>query len=85
MRQVEKTIYVVLPFLQRGRKIVADQPREARSADHAKAMAERLAVTRPAVVAFSRTGDPDLGEFDDAVILARFGELPEEVLNDLAT
>jgi hypothetical protein len=26
-------------------------------------------------VAFSRTGDPTTGEFQDAVILARFGEV----------
>lgn len=84
MRQVEKTVYVVVPFLQRGRKVVADQPRQARSKDHAKAMAERLAASRPAVIAFSRTGDPDLGEFDEAIVLARYGELPDEVLEGLA-
>jgi hypothetical protein len=30
-------------------------------------------------VAFSRTGDPDLGKFEDAVVLAKIGE----VLTDL--
>ena len=29
-------------------------------------------------VAFSRSGDPHLGEFDDAVILKTFGEVPED-------
>jgi hypothetical protein len=29
-------------------------------------------------VAFSRSGDPTLGEFEDAVILKTFGEVPED-------
>jgi hypothetical protein len=29
-------------------------------------------------VAFSRNGDPNLGDFDDAVILKTFGEVPED-------
>jgi hypothetical protein len=27
-------------------------------------------------IAFSRTGDPDAGKFDDAVVLKRFGDVP---------
>ena len=29
-------------------------------------------------VAFSRTGDPNLGEFDEAVILKTFGQVPDD-------
>ena len=29
-------------------------------------------------LAFSRSGDPNLGEFEDAVILKAFGEVPED-------
>jgi hypothetical protein len=29
-------------------------------------------------VAFSRRGDPNLGEFEDAVILKAFGEVPDD-------
>ena len=29
-------------------------------------------------VAFSRLGNPDVGEFDDAVILKTFGEVPDD-------
>jgi hypothetical protein len=29
-------------------------------------------------VAFSRRGSPDLGEFEDAVILKTFGEVPDD-------
>jgi hypothetical protein len=30
-------------------------------------------------VAFSRTDDPDIGIFDDAVVLKRFGEVPTDL------
>jgi hypothetical protein len=36
-------------------------------------------VTYIGAVAFSRTGDPDFGDFDDAVVLARYGETPENL------
>jgi len=29
-------------------------------------------------LAFSRQGDPDVGEFEDAVILKTFGEVPKD-------
>jgi hypothetical protein len=29
-------------------------------------------------IAFSRTGDPNVGEFEDAVILKAFGEVPDD-------
>lgn len=31
-------------------------------------------------VAFSRGGSPDLGEFDDAVILKIFGDVPDDFI-----
>jgi hypothetical protein len=30
-------------------------------------------------VAFKRAGDPNVGEFSDAVILKKFGDLPEDL------
>jgi hypothetical protein len=30
-------------------------------------------------VAFGRTGDPDVGVFDDAVVLKKFGEVPTDL------
>lgn len=60
-------------------KISADEPIPARDHDHARRMFERFKQTRAGVVAFSRTGDPATGEFEDAVIIARHGVLPAEV------
>jgi hypothetical protein len=36
--------------------------------------------TKASAVAFSRTGDPSTGEFADVVILARYGEVADEVI-----
>jgi hypothetical protein len=45
-------------------------------------MAERLALTKAGVVAFSNSGDQELGEFDDApVIIFKAGQLPEQFEN----
>lgn len=75
-----ETYFVVLPF-EHGRKarIVEGQPVPATSASHARRLAERIRAHHAGVVAFSRTGDPELGDWDDAVVLAAYGELPAEV------
>ena len=39
-----------------------------------------MALTAAGAVAFARTGDPALGEFEDAVVIQRFGEVDEGVL-----
>jgi hypothetical protein len=52
-------------------------PKEARSADQAIRIAGSLAAEegRCGAIAFSRTGDPALGDFEDAVILKTVGEV----------
>jgi hypothetical protein len=30
-------------------------------------------------IAFSRTGDPDVGKFEDAMVLKRFGDVPSDM------
>jgi hypothetical protein len=41
-----------------------------------------MAVGRAGAVAFSRTGDPATGEFEDAVVLAHFGEVDLDALSE---
>ena len=77
------TYHVVLAFTRsEDGDIVAIEPKEARSADQAIRMAKTFAATAPhcGAVAFSRTGDPSLGEFEDAVILKTIGDVDEAVL-----
>ena len=49
-------------------------------------MAERraraLALEHAGALAFSRTGDPTTGEFQDAVILVQFGEVDLDLLGE---
>lgn len=74
------TYFVVLPFVaSQDGEILAEDALEAQSADAARRKAERLADSKAGVVAFSRSGDPDLGDFDDAIVLAKHGRLPDDV------
>jgi hypothetical protein len=75
------TYFVVQAYKAvKGRgKISADEAIPARDHDHAMRMFGRFKETRAGVVAFSRTGDPTTGDYEDAVIIARHGILPAEV------
>ncbi|WP_336812315.1 hypothetical protein [Bosea sp. MMO-172] len=74
------TYFVVQAYtaVKRG-KISADEPIPARDRDHAMRMFERFKQSRAGVVAFSRTGDPATGDYEDAVIIARHGTVPSEI------
>ena len=75
------TYFVALAFKRSkdgaGGDIVACDPREARSSDQAIRMAASLARMEGhcGAIAFSRTGDPALGDFEDAVILRTVGDV----------
>jgi hypothetical protein len=73
------TYYVALAFMRSedGGDIVACDPKEARSSDQAISMAGSMARMEEhcGAIAFSRTGDPALGDFEDAVILDTVGEV----------
>ena len=73
------TYYVVQPFETNKRgKLIAKEPLQARSIPAALKRAESVA-QRGGAVAFSRTGDPSSGDFDDPVIFGRFGRVPAEL------
>lgn len=70
------THYVVQSYRKMGKRLVADEPRVASSEAECLRWAQSTASRRPAVIAFSRTGDADTGDFDDPVILAVHGDVP---------
>ena len=83
MQMAAVTYHVVLAFVRsEDGDIVATEPKEARSADQAIRVAKSLAATEPhcGAIAFSRTGDPAMGDFEDAVILKTVGEVDEGLL-----
>jgi hypothetical protein len=79
------TYYVALAFMKSddGGEIVACDPKEARSAEQAIRVAGSLAKMpgHCGAIAFSRTGDPAVGDFDDAVILKTVGEVDAALLS----
>ena len=77
------TYYVALAFTRFGDgEIVACEPKEARSSDEAIRMAGTVVAMQGhcGAIAFSRTGDPALGDFEDAVILKTMGEVDAGLL-----
>ena len=72
--------YVAMPFRPSESGLVAGEPMECASEAAAIRHAEAMSCRENCVgaVAFSRRGDPDLGEFEDAVILKTFGTVPDD-------
>jgi hypothetical protein len=74
------TIYTVQCFQLKGRKLVADPPKTARTGDAAIELAERLATTKSGVIAFSQEADVETDTYDEPRVLCRIGTLPEGLL-----
>ena len=77
----QETVYIVQSFRAgRGTRLLADPSVACKSELTASRTAERLARTRVGVIAWSRTGDAELGDFDeDPVVLFRAGRIPAEL------
>ena len=76
------TYYVALPFTQDDDgSPVAGSAEECQSATTALRRAETMSRMPGSIgaVAFSRTGDPMMGEFGDAQLLRKFGHVPEDL------
>jgi hypothetical protein len=58
------------------------EAREVLSPIIAERRARALAAGHAGALAFSRTGDPATGEFQDAVVLAQFGEVDLNSLSE---
>jgi hypothetical protein len=75
------TYYVAMGFEQdETGDLVALDPVEAQSSTQAIARARVLAASKAGAIAFSRTGDPDVGEFEDAKVLWQAGAVPADAL-----
>lgn len=73
-----ETVFLVQAFRPgKGMRLNAETPIRCRSSESALRTAERLASVRAGVVAFSTSGDVELGEYDDEpAILFKTGRLP---------
>jgi len=76
------TYYVALPFLEDDAGApIAGAAEECQSSSAALRRAEIMSRSSGNVgaVAFSRTGDPMMGEFNDARLLQKFGNVPDDL------
>ena len=62
------TYYVALPFIRTEDGTAPGEAQECQSEGAATG-----------AVAFKRAGDPNVGEFSDAVVLKKFGDVPEDL------
>ena len=77
------TYHVVIAFDRDAEgDLKPGEAREVLSPIVAERRARALAVDHAGALAFSRTGDPTTGEFQDAVILAQFGEVDTDLLGE---
>ena len=74
-----ETIYLVQAYKAgKGAFLTADSLVRCRSPEVARKRAEDLVATRAGVVAFSTSGDPEQGDYDEApTIIFKAGRLPE--------
>jgi hypothetical protein len=75
------TYYVALPFVRTEDGVAPgeaqEMPNEGAAIRRAEAMARDAAYA--GALAFKRTGDPEMGSFNGAVILKTFGEVPDRL------
>lgn len=77
----EVTYFVALPFVAADDGVALGEAVECFNPNAAIVRAETLSRQPGNVgaVAFSRTGDPATGDFSDAKVLRKFGEVPEDL------
>ena len=75
------TYYVALPFVRTEDGVAAGQAQEMPNERAAIRRAEALSrdPANAGALAFKRSGDPGMGNFDDATILQSFGEVPKNL------
>jgi hypothetical protein len=75
------TYYVALPFVRTEGGVAPgeakEMPNERAAIRQAEAMSRDPA--NAGALAFKRSGDPNLGNFEDATILKSFGEVPNNL------
>ena len=77
----EVTYFVALPFIATDDGLAPGEAVECLSANAAVMRAEALSRREghAGAVAFSRSGDPATGEFSDAKLIRKFGDVPNDL------
>lgn len=70
-------VLIAFDYDDEGNLQPAFEPREMPNEDRARLVAVDLSRRHAGVLAWSRTADPQLGEYGEPVELARYGSVPE--------
>ncbi|MGB3042226.1 MAG: hypothetical protein WBH00_12475 [Xanthobacteraceae bacterium] len=75
-----QTQFLVQAFnIAKGDQLKPDKPIACRSAEGARRTAQRLALSKAGVVAFSTTSDDETGDYDEEpTVFYREGRIPDE-------
>ena len=75
------TYYVALPFIRTEDGSAPGEGQECHSATAAIRRAEVMSrdPANVGAVSFKRSGDPKIGEFSDAIVLMKFGDVPNDL------
>ena len=76
------TNYAVQCFQLKGNKLVADQPKLARTGEAAIELAQRLGGIKAGAVAFSQEVDIGTDTYDEPRVLYRIGTLPRGLFEE---
>jgi hypothetical protein len=80
-----QTYFVVQPYQETKRGGVVALPAiAARDADHARLLVARQAGTAVGAIAFSRRADPEAGDYEEAIVLIRWGKVPDGDMEEAA-
>ena len=60
-----------------GNLVPAEEPRQFTTEASAKSAAETLSRKHAGVIAWSRSADPEIGEYGEPTVLAQYGDVPE--------
>jgi hypothetical protein len=75
------TYYVAMPFVHSEEGPAPGAAQECQSEGQALSRAGAMSrdPANAGAIAFRRSGDPMMGDFSDAVVIKRFGEVPERL------
>jgi hypothetical protein len=75
------TYYVALPLIRTEDGTAPGETQECPSEGAAIRRTERMSqdAAYAGAVAFRRAGDPNVGEFSDAFVLKKFGDVPDDL------
>lgn len=75
-----KTTFYVQTFEKKGNRLIQAALREFKSADDAKQKGAYAAERHVGVLVYSIDADKDANDWDDPVMIANYGEVPEEAM-----